>query len=250
MKTTNCSLLFVIALSISTAANAAGSMLRITCEGDNAGAAIYINGKLKGECPIDLQVPEGTVKLSARKKYDHGEYRFYQEFLLGDGAAKRVEVWAIPVVTVDLMKANQAEAGDAVAMSTIHSLYYTYGLGLYSKNVDAARKNYEQALRWGLKAVDAGNKSPALMFRLGDIYLHGRGTDVNTERADQWYKRGLELGEAAAEKGDTDAMQELASAYVYGHGVSVDKSEAARWLNKAKDKGADVDWLFKLYKLQ
>ena len=248
MKTTNRSLLFVIALLISTAANAAGSMLRVTCEGNGEGAEVYINGELKGECPIDLQVPKGTVKLSARKKYDHGEYRFYQEFLLGDGAAKRVEVWALPVATVDLMKANQAEAGDAVAMSVIHKLYYTYGL--YSKNVDAARKNYEQALRWGLKAVDAGNKSPDLMFQLGDIYLHGLGTDVNTERADQWYKRGLELGEAAAEKGDTDAMKALASAYVYGQGVSVDKSEAARWLNKAKDKGADVDWQLKLYKLQ
>lgn len=238
----------ILALLTSGSAFAGSGALRITCDGDNDGSSIYINGKFKGECPIDLQVPEGTVKLSARKKYDHGEYRFYQELRLGDGAAKKIEVWAVPIVTEDLMKANKAEAGDAVAMSTIHSLYFTYGS--FSKNVDAKRKNYEQALRWGLKAVDAGAKIPDLMFNLGDIYRHGRGTDVNTERADQWYKRGLELGEAAAEKGDTDAMQALASAYVFGQGVPVDKSEALRWLTKAKDKGADVDWKLELYKLQ
>jgi TPR repeat protein len=238
----------MLALLTSGSAYAGSGALRITCDGDNDGSSIYINGKLKGECPIDLKVPEGTVKLSARKKYDHGEYRFYQEFHMGDGAAKKVEVWAVSVVTSDLTMANQAEAGDPEAMSSIQGHYSAYGA--YSKNVDEARKSYEQALRWGLKAVDAGAKSPRLMFDLGDMYRHGRGTDVNTERAEKWYKRGLELGEAAADEGDTDAMKALASAYVLGKGVSVDKSEAARWLNKAKDKGADVDWLFKLYKLQ
>ncbi len=238
----------ILALLASGSAYAGSGALRITCDGDNDGSSIYINGKLKGECPIDLKVPEGTVKLSARKKYAHGEYRFYQEFFIGDGAAKKVEVWAIAVTTGDLTMANKAEAGDPKAMSSIRGLYSVYGA--YSKNVDEARKNYEQALRWGLKAVDAGAKSPELMFDLGDMYRLGNGTDINTERADQWYKRGLELGEAAAEKGDTDAMKALAAAYVLGKGVSLNKSEAARWLNKAKDKGADVDWLFKLYKLQ
>jgi formylglycine-generating enzyme required for sulfatase activity len=104
MKAINCSLLFILALSASTAANAAGSKLRITCEGDDVGAEVLINGKFRGECPIDLAVPAGRLKLVVRKDVDASHERaFEQEIRMGEDSAKKVEA----VLTTRLNAAAQ-----------------------------------------------------------------------------------------------------------------------------------------------
>lgn len=77
---------------------AAGSMLRIACEGESTGAEISINGTFKGECPIDIQVEAGSVRVSAIKK--SGKFRersAVQEFRIGDGVVKKVELALGPV---------------------------------------------------------------------------------------------------------------------------------------------------------
>jgi formylglycine-generating enzyme required for sulfatase activity len=81
-------------------ANAAGSALRIACDGDAAGAEVYINGKFKGECPLDLKVPEGKLKLRVQKTVDadHEPRMFEQEIRMGDGVMKKVEVQLGPLV--------------------------------------------------------------------------------------------------------------------------------------------------------
>lgn len=67
--------------------------LRLRCEGDAAGATVSINGVKKGECPLDLAVPEGNVKLSVRKVVDQYRYRLFErEFFLAAGAMKRETV--------------------------------------------------------------------------------------------------------------------------------------------------------------
>jgi hypothetical protein len=83
------SLLLLLAPS---SGNAAGSMLRVTCEGDDIGAEVLVNGKFRGECPIDLQVPEGSLKLLVRKKVDARQERvFEQDIRMGEGSVKKVE---------------------------------------------------------------------------------------------------------------------------------------------------------------
>jgi hypothetical protein len=72
--------------------NAAGSMLRIACDGDNKGAEVQINGKFKGECPIDIQTSEGTYKLRVGKSDASYDYIFEQDIRMGDGVIKKVEV--------------------------------------------------------------------------------------------------------------------------------------------------------------
>ncbi len=73
--------------------HAAGSLLRIVCDGDDANAEITINGIFKGECPLDVQVPAGNVKVSALKRAGPGrEQRFVQEIRIGDGVIKRLEI--------------------------------------------------------------------------------------------------------------------------------------------------------------
>ena len=58
MLSTHC--LFVVAfagLSGVALAQGSGSMVRVSCEGASAGAAVTINGKFKGDCPLDAEVP-------------------------------------------------------------------------------------------------------------------------------------------------------------------------------------------------
>lgn len=84
--------LLVLTLAIFSSASHAASMLRIACEGADTGAEIYVNGKFKGECPIDVAVPEGMVKLRVQKSADAEHNRvFEQEIRMGDGAVKKVE---------------------------------------------------------------------------------------------------------------------------------------------------------------
>jgi formylglycine-generating enzyme len=79
-------------------AQSSGAMLRIACEGDNVGAEITVNDKFKGECPIDIAVPAGTVDIRALKKIDNLRERiFNQSFRVGDGVVKKLEVVLSPV---------------------------------------------------------------------------------------------------------------------------------------------------------
>jgi len=71
---------------------AEASTLRVTCDDSAAGAEISINGKYKGECPIDIQVNEGKNSLKAVKKIDGKDTVFKDEVRVGDGVTKRVEV--------------------------------------------------------------------------------------------------------------------------------------------------------------
>jgi hypothetical protein len=68
------------------------SLLRVTCEGDDVGAEVTLNGKFKGECPVDIQAGSGTVKLRVVKKVGATHERvFEREYRMGDGGMQRAE---------------------------------------------------------------------------------------------------------------------------------------------------------------
>jgi hypothetical protein len=74
-------------------AHADDAYLRLRCDGEAAGAEVRINGVKKGECPVDLIVPEGKVKLSVRKALDEHRFKtFEKELFLSGGAMKRESV--------------------------------------------------------------------------------------------------------------------------------------------------------------
>ncbi len=67
-------------------------MLRVACDGEAAGAEVFVNDKFRGECPLDVQVPAGTVKLRVVKKAGANPERvFEQEIRFGEGTIKKVE---------------------------------------------------------------------------------------------------------------------------------------------------------------
>ena len=94
MKPVYCKTLLAFILAASASTCLAGSGLRIICEGDASGAEVLIDGKFKGECPLDLQVPEGKLRLRVQKTVDaqHDPRVFEQEIRMGDGVMKKVEV--------------------------------------------------------------------------------------------------------------------------------------------------------------
>ncbi len=75
------------------------SMLRIACEGDATGAMVIVNGRKMGECPLDMQVQPGDVRVQAIKPRDvEANLVFEQSLYLGDGVVKRIDVLLDKVV--------------------------------------------------------------------------------------------------------------------------------------------------------
>ena len=69
------------------------AVLRVACDGSAVGAEVTVNGSFKGECPLDMPVPAGTVKLRVLQKMGVERERvFEREFRLAADTAKRVDV--------------------------------------------------------------------------------------------------------------------------------------------------------------
>ncbi|MDD2701383.1 MAG: formylglycine-generating enzyme family protein [Sideroxydans sp.] len=87
------SALLSLFLLVSFSAHAGNAALRITCGGEDEGAEVYLNGKFKGECPVDIQIPEGRYKLKVVKAVDASHERAFEQALrLAEGTAKKIEV--------------------------------------------------------------------------------------------------------------------------------------------------------------
>lgn len=93
MKVVSSSLLLAVLSVTAIDVQAAGSALRMACDGDDVGAEVSINGVFKGECPLDLQVSAGTVQLTVLKTLDTSHVRtFEQDIRMGDGVVTKVAV--------------------------------------------------------------------------------------------------------------------------------------------------------------
>jgi len=206
--------------------NAAGSMLRIACEGDNVGAEISINGTFKGECPLDIQVNDGVIKVRAYKKAGEGHERiFEQEFRLGAGVVKKVEVnLGNPQLTAgqkleyerEIEKVRKlVEAGDTSRIMQLGAMYSISG-------------NHGAANQWYRKAAAAGDSDA--MMALASAYALGDGVPVSDAEAVQWYRK-------AADAGNVKAMYELANSYRDGTGVQKSFEQSFAWIRKAADAG-------------
>jgi len=79
-------------LAVVSSSQATGSGLRMACEGADIGARVLINSTFKSECPIDLKVPAGPLKLVVRTQLDTERERvFEQDIGMGENSSKKVE---------------------------------------------------------------------------------------------------------------------------------------------------------------
>ena len=94
---------------------------------------------------------------------------------------------------------------------------YLYGFG-------EENKDYEKAIRYLFKALEAG--SIEAISEIGCIYQYGRGVEKNKSKAVKWYRCGAELG-------DPSSMNELADCLLKGIGMGKNIDEAIQWFEKA-----------------
>jgi len=112
----------------------------------------------------------------------------------------------------------KAKAGDADAEFRISISYANLG-------------NLRESHRWNLLAAQNGNVVAQLV--LGEMYVNGSAQGIvpkDYAQAAVWFRK-------AAEQGDADAQDELASLYYNGQGVPQDYSQAAIWWRKAAEQG-------------
>jgi len=92
MKVVSSSLFLAVLSLTAIDVHAAGSALRVACDGDDVGT-VSINGAFKGECPLDLQVSAGKVQLTVLKTVDTSHvWTFEQDIRMGDGVINKVAV--------------------------------------------------------------------------------------------------------------------------------------------------------------
>lgn len=98
---------------------------------------------------------------------------------------------------------------------------YLYGLGDFEED-------YEQAMKYFIKALDAG--STEAMNKIGYMYQCGYGVVENKSEAVKWYKRG-------AKNGDSESMNSLADCFLKGIGIEQNIDAAINWYRKAAELG-------------
>lgn len=215
----------LVASSEWAAAQSGMASLRVRCDGDSTGAAVSINGQFKGECPFDAMVPEGTLKLEARKSLGKEHERlFVQEMRVGAGIIKSIEVvLGREQLTAEGKRArevqaeaerreqqarqaeqqrqsaeaerqravkferlrNAAESGDAEAMASLADVLDAGQNGLPA--------DQGQALIWYQKVAEAGN--PEAMFLLSEkLEKAGKST------AHAWLRKAAQAGHRGAEE--------------------------------------------------
>lgn len=241
MKSSFRLILLASLLAIVNASQAAGSGLRVTCEGDDVGAEVLINGKFRGECPLDMRVSEGTLKLLVRKKVDAQRERvFEQEIRMGADSSKKVEAHLGEAKLNAGEAARQAEnsrrvkgmpfdallkeaaAGNSQAMSNLAFDYF--------RGKNGAPKDKTLGAPWFRKAAESGNVDAMEMWSaiLADGVVEGIPKDLEASLI--WARK-------AADTGEVDAMKSLAKRYQAGKIVPKNDTEALRWYRRAADKG-------------
>ena len=101
---------------------------------------------------------------------------------------------------------------------------------LYREGLDGITRNYQTAIEWYQKGIDAG-KVPSITG-LGYMYLHGFGIVRD-------YEKALELFRQAAEQDDGRAMSLIGTMYELGLSVEKNDETALEWYRKASNAGYD-----------
>jgi TPR repeat protein len=237
------------------------TFLRIACEGADTGAEIAINGVFKGECPLDLQVKPGAIKINAVKHVDATHERvFEQEIRMGEGTAKRIEVTLSESRLTAAAKASDSARIAAAAAAVVRQ----------AEERESAQAALQQRTADELRQLQAAAEArdPASMYKLGHRYEDGFGVPKDRDLALAWYRRaasagylpakggvgafavngwiggkpeyalGRELCEPAAAAGVARCMLALVTLYALGEGgLPKDPVLSAEWLERAAGTG-------------
>lgn len=229
----------LVALAVSATAYGA-SALRVACDEDAAEAEVLINGKFRGQCPVDLQVQDGSLTLVVRKKLDGQRERlFEQNIMMGVASVKKVEVKLGPVKVNAAEQVRRATENRRLESMTAEGLEREAAAGNLEAMVMLGTQNWigqeatiateKLAGTWFLKAAQGGHVEA--MYRMS-VYSTSRrdGTPDDAALMRFWVMK-------AAEAGHIKAMQSLARRYETGALLPKNESEALRWYRRAAEMG-------------
>lgn len=114
---------------------------------------------------------------------------------------------------------NKAEKGDAQAQAD---------LGLAYEKGDGLTQDWNEAIRWYLKAAEQGH--PWAQTQLGICYYFGNGVEQSYTEAVKWYREAAMQGQAAGQFN-------LGFMCYNGIGIELDEAEAAKWFQLSADQG-------------
>ena len=233
-------LLCTLFLLLTSSAMANDSIVRVGCAPSDAGGQVFINGELRGQCPVDIMLPAGEVDLEVILRVDaKHEKRFHQKFVLYAGVAKRVIVAYGPArLTAEARKAMEEAEREQRRLAA-----------------EARRKRERTAHETRIAAARKGEV--AAMEVVAVDYETGRGTKKDLAKAAFWRKKATTAKAKAAEKarleaeqallaadrnaagsGDPEALRRMGDRYHNGNGVPRNPEEAGRWYARA-DQAAE-----------
>lgn len=108
--------LLLMLLGLSSAASYADvGMLQIGCTGDAEGARVEVNGRFRGVCPINVEVPVGNVSLNVLKRFDATHQWTFSELLsVASGSVKKIDLSLrdAKLDSITLMKSDLRNAAE------------------------------------------------------------------------------------------------------------------------------------------
>jgi TPR repeat protein len=229
MTTFRGSLLHVVVaslwLALGASAQAQTSMLRVSCDGADLNAEVSINGKFKGECPVDVPVSEGTIELRVVKKASATHERVYERTVrIGAGAVKREDVvLGAPQLNaegrrLEAEKKRQLEVEDARQAAEQKRV-------ARERELQQARRDEEE--RKELALPNAREQAPGFIAQARQLEQAGGADPAAT----------FALYKKAADRQDPFAMVKVARRYENGVGVGKDVAAAMQWFKKAAELG-------------
>lgn len=163
------------------------------------------------------------VRELQQNNYASALYEFRQSAETGDPDAqyRLAEMYQAGVGTPQ--KADKANKWYRLAADSSHPAAQMQLANRYLQD-----DNDGDAARWYARAAAQGEAQA--QFRLGLLYLEGRGVEQDDAQAAKWLNE-------AAQQGVTAAQNNLGSLYESGRGVTQDNGEAVRWYNQAAKAG-------------
>lgn len=117
----------------------------------------------------------------------------------------------------------------AGALALAAALAVPAAAGPLEEGVDAYHaKEYAKAAELWRPLAEAGDA--VAQYRLGTLYVEGKGVEQNDATAFMWMQR-------AATQGNADAQYGVGASYIAGLGVEKNEAEAAKWFLRAANQG-------------